>query len=63
MNHDKQKRKTEPLRHRDTEKQIKFLKENSKSLSKEVLRASVSLWLMFVSVISVVKSFTAEKQL
>ena len=33
---------------------MKFLKESSKSLSKEVLRASVSLWLMVASVFSVI---------
>jgi hypothetical protein len=61
MNYDKQKRKTGPLRHRDTKKQMKFLKGSSKPLSKEVLRASVSLWLMFASVFSVVNfAFASE---
>ena len=57
MNYDKQKRKTEPLRHGDTETQMTFLQESGKSLPKEVLRVSVSLWLMFASVFSVVKFF------
>ena len=48
MKNDK-KSNTETQRHGDTEKQMKFFKESGKSLSKKVLRASVSLWLIFDS--------------